>query len=143
MNILSLIGKGIGMLFGGSSSGKSAVEVVAEKADEYIYTAEEKEASSDKRFLKDSEDTVKLMELDKPSPYDTWIDRIKRLERPGWGLYFFGGFAGWWKFPDLTQMAEITFWTTLFTIYFTALFGGRAIFKDLAGAIAGILKVKK
>ncbi len=155
MNALRWIGSAAKAFFGigGSSAGPSPVQKLAEIADEYKYTEQEQaeagergEDRFDKRAAQDSADTARIMTaVERPgvSLFDTLVDAFSRLQRPAWGLYFFGGFVGWWKFPDLTTMAQFTFWSTIFTIYFTALFGGRALFKDLSGAIAKILEAKK
>lgn len=152
LSILGGVGRVVGSFFGIQSGGTpsnqpSAFSKIADVADEYKYTPEEQAHDEMARYVQDSGDTARLMQsAERPgqAPFDIIVDGINRLQRPAWGAYFFGAFAGWWKLPDLSTFQSAAYWGTIFTIYFTALFGGRAIFKDLSKSIVEILeRVKK
>jgi len=124
--------KMVGGLFGGSKSTEKAMEM----ADEAFDTGQEKGE-------RDSKDTSQALTWipSHETQFDAVVDGISRLQRPGWGVYLFGGCVGWWAFPDVSKISE--FWGTLLTIYFTALFGGRALFKDLSKAVAEVMRSKR
>ena len=145
MNLLG-IAKGIGGLIGGffgigRSGGQAPVQTVAGVVDEYAYTKQEQAEDATARSKADTEYTAKMMIADSrsgTSPFDVLVDAVNRLQRPAWGFWFFGGLVGWWEFPTLADINP--FWLTVFFIYFTALFGGRAVAKDLAGMILKIVQ---
>ena len=65
--------------------------------------------------------------------FDSVVDGVNRLVRPGVTLFLFGGVAGVWELPKIGDVDPIILsWTgTVFLFWF----GGRAIFKDLPGVI--------
>lgn len=65
--------------------------------------------------------------------FDSLVDGLNRLIRPGVTVGLFGGVFGWWKLPKVEDVDPIVLaWTgTVFLFWF----GGRAIFKDLPGVI--------
>jgi hypothetical protein len=115
-------------VFGKILGGGKVVEKAADLADEAFHTEQEKIETDQK----DLESARGYLAPSHSSWLDVLVDGINRLQRPGWGLYLFGGVVGWWKFPEL---AKDGFWASLMVLYFTFLFGGRALLKDLPAAI--------
>ncbi len=113
-----------GWLFGGGGMDK-----VADVADKAFHTDQEK-AQEDAADLADARAMIPA--VTHGTLFDVLVDGINRLQRPGWGIYLFGGVIGWWTFPEI---ASDGLWASLFVLYFTFLFGGRAILKDLPAAI--------
>lgn len=105
------------------SSGAKAAEIV----DEAVFTSQEK-ATEDKQF------TAEILA-------NTGIDLFNRLVRPGITLYYVGGFAEWWKLPDVSKIDPVHF--QIFMIIVTFWFGGRVLLKDLPNAVAAILKTRR
>jgi hypothetical protein len=109
-------------LFGGG------MEKVSHIADKAFHTEQEK-AEEDATDLASAR---AMPAISHDTLFDVMVDGINRLQRPGWGVYLFGGVIGWWAFPEL---ASDSLWASLFILYFTFLFGGRALLKDLPSAI--------
>jgi len=65
--------------------------------------------------------------------FDSLVDGINRLIRPGVTIFLFTGIAGFHELPKVGDVDPIILaWTgTVFLFWF----GGRAIFKDLPGVI--------
>jgi len=65
--------------------------------------------------------------------FDSFVDGINRLIRPGVTIFLFTGIAGFHELPKVGEVDPIILaWTgTVFLFWF----GGRAIFKDLPGVI--------
>lgn len=105
------------------------VEKGMDLADKAIYTQQERAES-------DSADLKEAREMTAPS-HSSWLDVLvdgfSRLIRPGVTLWLVGGFTGWWKLPQSEDISD--YWMNTFTIVLTFWFGGRAILKDLPGAV--------
>jgi hypothetical protein len=65
--------------------------------------------------------------------FDSFVDGLNRLIRPGVTIFLFGGIGGFWELPKVGDVDPIILtWTgTVFLFWF----GGRAIFKDLPSVI--------
>lgn len=65
--------------------------------------------------------------------FDSFVDGINRLIRPGVTIFLFSGIAGCHELPKVGEIDPVILaWTgTVFLFWF----GGRAIFKDLPGVI--------
>ena len=123
MSILSSI---IGFFTGGSKTS----EKVLDMADKAIDTQQER-SERDQADLSDARD----MQISSHSTmFDVFVDGMSRLVRPGVTLWLVGGFIGWWALPRVESISE--YWQNIFMIVLTFWFGGRAILKDLPGAIA-------
>lgn len=88
------------------------------------------------RSERDSADLREAREMAAPSHgswFDVLVDGCSRLVRPGVTLWLVGGFTGWWALPRVETISE--YWQNVFMIILTFWFGGRAILKDLPGAI--------
>ena len=136
MGVLRVVGGLFKSFFGIGSGGTSPVKVIADVVDEYKYTEQEQAEDATKRGQTDAEYTAKMMIADSrsgTSPFDIIVDALNRLQRPAWGAYLFGGLIGLWQFTDFRNLDPV--WGLLFVIYFTALFGGRTIAKDLAATL--------
>jgi len=121
---MNFFGKMFGALFGGGKTTERAIEVT----DEAFHTAQE-------RVEEDRKDTTeaRLMQFHSHSTmFDVFVDGLNRLQRPGWGIFFFGGCAKWWELPEIPMNG---FWASMLILYLTFLFGGRAVLKDLPAAI--------
>ena len=72
--------------------------------------------------------------------FDSLVDGINRLIRPGVTIFLFGGIGGAWHLPKVGDIDPIVLtWTgTVFLFWF----GGRAIFKDLPGVIKYLRETK-
>jgi len=72
--------------------------------------------------------------------FDSLVDGINRLIRPGVTIFLFGGIGGAWDLPKVGDIDPIILtWTgTVFLFWF----GGRAIFKDLPGVIKYLRETK-
>lgn len=73
--------------------------------------------------------------------FDSAVDGVNRLIRPGVSIFLFGGIGGAWELPKVGEIDPIILtWTgTVFLFWF----GGRALFKDLPGVIAYLRESKK
>jgi len=72
--------------------------------------------------------------------FDSLVDGLNRLIRPGVTIFLFGGIGGAWELPKVGDIDPIILtWTgTVFLFWF----GGRAIFKDLPGVIKYLRETK-
>lgn len=116
------IWQGILSLFTGKT-----VEKAVDMADDAIFTQQEK-AKEDVKF------TTETLA-------NSSVDFFNRLIRPGITLYYLGGFSGWWKLPEVSQIDPVHF--QIFIIIITFWFGGRVLLKDLPSAIGAILRMRK
>lgn len=124
---MSLLSKAAGWLFGGS--GGATAEKALDVADKAFYTEEE-------RSSKDAADLASARAMQSAPTsgrFDSFVDGVSRLVRPGVTLWLCGGFIGWWTLPDVKTISE--YWQNVFMIVLTFWFGGRAILKDLPQAI--------
>ncbi len=121
---MNIFGKVFGALFGGGKTTERVIEVT----DEAFNTEQERQAAD----AADTKDARAVPMVSHGTAFDVLIDGLNRAQRPGWGIYFFGGCAGWWQ---LANIAMDGFWASLLLLYFTFLFGGRAVLKDLPAAI--------
>jgi hypothetical protein len=110
----------------GFFTGKSGEKIV-DMADDAVFTAQEK-------AVEDTKQTAEVLA-------NTSIDIFNRLVRPFVTIWLIGGFSGWWKLPDTTQLDPV--WFQIFMIVITFWFGGRVLLKDLPNAVAAILKMRK
>lgn len=127
---MGIWGKVIGF-FAGSGGGK-----IVDAADKLHYSAQE-------RGEDDVKDTTEARAMTAPSHgswFDVLVDGFSRLVRPGVTLWLVGGFIGWWTLPRIETISE--YWQNIFMIVLTFWFGGRAILKDLPGAIAAMRGLK-
>jgi hypothetical protein len=70
---------------------------------------------------------------DNRTKFDSFVDGINRLVRPGVSIYLFAGIGGAWELPKIDEIDPIVLtWVGTVMIFW---FGGRAIFKDLPGVI--------
>lgn len=116
-------------IFGLFSGGGAVTEKAVDMADKAFYTAQE-------RGAQDAADTAEARTMTAPSHgtwFDVLVDGVSRMIRPGITIWLMGGFAGWWAMPRIETAGE--YWQNIFMIVLTFWFGGRAILKDLPGAI--------
>ena len=122
---MSVLSKVVGWFTGGGKT----VEKVVDMADKAIDTQQERS----ERDASDLE-SARAMQL---SSHGTWfdslVDGLARLVRPGVTLWLVGGFIGWWPLPRTETISE--YWQNVFMLILTFWFGGRAILKDLPSAI--------
>lgn len=130
MNIFSAI-------FGFFGGGSRAAEKVLDIADKATFTQQE-------RATQDGKDTEILHESEYSngaSPFNNIVDGLNRLQRPAWGIYFMLVAFGKCDVPNLSDVDPM--WTTLFIMYFTFLFGGRALVQDLPNALIKIRELMR
>lgn len=130
MGVLAKIGRGVLSLLGAGKdkgeTGNKALEIV----DELHFSPQEK-------AVLDAQ-TTQVAITPQTDGFDSAFDRLGRAQRPFWAIYLAGGLTGAWKLADLSSLDAT--WVTLFIIYWTALFGGRAVFIDLLKGIKTLLK---
>lgn len=111
-------------LFGGGGAEK-ALDV----ADKAFHTEQE-------RAGEDAADLVSARAMQSAPTtgvFDSLIDGLSRLVRPGVTLWLVGGFIGWWPLPKVEDVS--VYWQNVFMIVLTFWFGGRAILKDIPQAV--------
>ena len=122
MSILSSV---IGFFTNGSKTSEKVLDI----ADKAIDTSQERS----ERDQQDLESARAMPLSTHGTAFDVFVDGTNRLQRPAWGVYLLGGVIGYWSFPEVTKDG---FWASMIVLYFTFLFGGRAILKDIPSAIA-------
>jgi len=143
MNIFSVLGSGIGMLFGSSSNGKGVVSQVSDAVDRWNPSAEtihnnslEDLAAGDK-----SQESARAMVIPHhDSWFDIFIDGMNRSVRPFITFWVMGVLFGWWVAPDTGTIDPVILnimWTVI-----TFWFGSRVIFKDVPNAISKFSEMK-
>lgn len=126
-----VLGRLISWLAGGSGGVIAAAGNAADKlttSDEERMTAQGAENANARAFAA-------------PVAHGTWfdalVDGLNRLPRPVVTGYVFGGIAGWWTLPDLSQFSPEWLYAGGSVLGFW--FGGRLLSRDLPAAVLKIL----
>lgn len=124
----------VGSLFG--AGGGKTVEKTVDIVDKAFYTDQEKATDRASIIDVDQKDLASARAMQGTSwgtKFDIVIDGWSRVIRPAFTTWLFGGFAGWWNFPQSDSISPE--WVNVGYIVLTFWFGGRAILKDLPEAI--------
>ena len=158
MNVLRIVGKVAGALFGiggSASSGPSPVEKIAEIADEYKYTEEEK--------VRDEDAQVAAARAYEPSHMlqvapiqqqgiiqftlewvlrmaNLLIDAAIHLIRPWITVVLFGALFGYWKLPDVESIHPA--YIKMIDVVMLFWFGARVVTKDLPALVEAWSKTR-
>ena len=119
-------------LVGGSASG--VIHAAGEAADKLTTSDEE-------RMTAQGAENASARAFAAPAShgtlFDVLVDGLNRLPRPVVTGYIFGGIAGWWELPDLSQFSPEWLYAGGTVLGFW--FGGRLLSRDLPAAVLKIL----
>lgn len=122
---MSMLSTVVGWFTGGGKT----VDKVVDMADKAIDTQQERS----ERDASDLESARAMQSTSNVTWFDSLVDGLARLVRPGVTIWLVGGFIGWWPLPMTEKISE--YWQNIFMLVLTFWFGGRAILKDLPSAI--------